>query len=239
MHPLLVPLIIVLGTAASYWVATALRVPAAVPFLNVIPAFPFMVASLRHGRVGEAVGRMLLWAATLAICATTIAVVWTPHAEQLFLGGERYRQEMFTFVSTGHGPEGDIRLFLPQHLLHASAFCALAAVSGSLLAMPLGALLMNYMAYYVGALGAASAHPLKAMVLAWVPWALIRIVSFVILGVVLGGPLLARVGGFPYRLRDQRRWIVIAAAGLLADIFLKWLLAPSWRVMIRAAAGWG
>jgi len=89
-----------------------------------------------------------------------------------------------------------------------------------------------------GALGAASVHPWKAMLLAWVPWAVIRIASFVTLGVVLSGPMLARQDRFPYRLRDQRRWIWLGFAGLLADVVLKWALAPSWREMIRAAAGW-
>jgi hypothetical protein len=76
------------------------------------------------------------------------------------------------------------------------------------------------------------------MVLAWVPWAVIRIAGFVTLGVVLAGPVLGRVLGFTYRLRDQRLWIGLAAAALLADVALKWALAPSWREMIRGAAGW-
>ena len=76
------------------------------------------------------------------------------------------------------------------------------------------------------------------MALAWVPWALIRIVSFVTLGVVLGGPVLGRLLHFEYRLRDQRRWLAWAFAGLAADILLKWALAPWWRGLIRAAAGW-
>jgi hypothetical protein len=67
---------------------------------------------------------------------------------------------------------------------------------------------------------------------------LIRIASFVTLGVILAGPLLGRILGFEYRLRAQRTWIVLAAAGLAVDIVLKWALAPLWREMIRAAAGW-
>ena len=105
--------------------------------------------------------------------------------------------------------------------------------------MPLGAMLMNYMAYYVGALGAASAHPWKAMALAWVPWALIRIAGFVTLGVVLGRP----GAGAPLRLRVPPRATSAAGsrwrgAALLTDVVLKWALAPSWREMIRNAAGW-
>ena len=73
MNPALVPAVIVGGTAASYLVAGLVGVPALVPFLNVAPAFPFMIASLRRGRVAEAVWRMLVWAAALAVCATAIS----------------------------------------------------------------------------------------------------------------------------------------------------------------------
>jgi hypothetical protein len=238
MNPAWVPAVIVGGTALSYLVAMLIGVPALVPFLNVAPAFPFMIASLRRGRVAEAVWRMLVWAAALAVCATTMSYLGPAEAGRLFLRGESYRREMFEFLLTGYGPEGDIRRFLPQHLAHAAVFAALAVATGSLLAMPLGALLMNYMAYYVGALGAASAHPWKAMALAWVPWALIRIAAFVTLGVVLAGPVLGRLFGFDYRLRDQGRWIGLAGGALLTDVVLKWALAPSWREMIRNAAGW-
>jgi hypothetical protein len=216
----------------------AVGVPALVPFFNVVPAFPFMIESLRRGRVGEAVWRMVIWAAALAVCATVLSYLDTAAAGRLFMHGETYRREMFEYLATGQGAEGDPRRFVPVHLAHAAIFCALAILTGATLAMPLGAALMNYMAYYVGALGAGSAQPWKAMLLAWVPWALIRIAAFVTLGVVLGGPLLARLLGFGYRLRAQWRWIGLAGAGLAVDILLKWALAPGWREMIRTAAGW-
>jgi hypothetical protein len=238
MHPALVPAVIVGGTAVSYLIAILIGIPALVPFLNVAPAFPFMIASLGRGRIAEAIWRMLIWAAALAVCATTVSYLSPAEAGSLFLRGESYRREMFEFLRSGYGPEGDIRLFLPQHLAHAAVFCALALATGALLAMPLGALLMNYMAYYVGALGAASAHPWKAMALAWAPWAVVRIAGFVTLGVVLGGPVLGRLFAFEYRLGAQIRWIALAAAALLADVVLKWILAPVWREMIRNAAGW-
>jgi hypothetical protein len=238
MNPALVPAAIVGGTALSYVVALLVNVPALVPFLNAVPAFPFMIASLRRGRVGEAVWRMLIWAAALAVCATVLSYFDTIDSGRLFIRGETYRREMFEYLRTGYGPEGDIRRFLPTHVAHATVFAVLAIATGSLLAMPLGALLMNYMAYYAGALGAASADPWLAMSLAWAPWALVRVASFVMLGVVLGAPVLARLFRFEYRLRDRTRWVGLAAAGLAADVALKWALAPAWREMLRGAAGW-
>ena len=238
MNPALVPAAIVGGTALSYLAAVLVNVPALVPLFNVVPAFPFMVASLRRGRVGEAVWRMAIWAAALAVCATTLSYFDTIDAGRLFVRGETYRLEMFEYLRTGFGPEGNIQQFLPLHLAHAAVFCVLAVATGSLLAMPLGAMMMNYMAYYAGALGAASEDPWLAMALAWAPWAIVRVAAFVTLGVVLGGPVLARVFRFDYRLQAHTRWIGVAAAGLVVDVALKWALAPAWREMLRGAAGW-
>ena len=232
------PVLIVAGSALSYVLGALIGLPVLVPFLNALAAFPFMIDSLRRGDVDEAIVRMLVWAAALGICATTASYLAPTKMSHLFLHGDAYRKEMFLFVLTGQGAEGNIREFLPQHAGHAVLFSALALASGSLLAMPLGAVLMNYMAFYVGVLGAASRKPIAAMVLAWVPWAIIRIASFTMLGVVLAGPLLARGFGFSYRLRDQRRWLGWALAGLVIDVLLKWALAPSWRGLIRSAAGW-
>lgn len=239
VKPTSAPVFIVAGTVLSYAVGLAIGVPWLVPLLNTLPAYPFLIGSLRRRRVDEAVLRMIVWAAALGISATTLSYLAPDSMAQLFVHGEAYRKEMFVFVTTGQGAEGDIRLFLPQHLGHAAAFCVLALATGSLLAMPLGAVLMNYMAFYVGALGATSVHPLAAMALAWVPWALIRIVSFITLGVVLGAPVLGRLFGFEYRLGEQRRWLTWAFTGLVIDILLKWALAPSWRGLILSAAGFG
>ena len=91
MNPALVPAAIVAGTALSYLVAIAIGVPWLVPILNVAPAFPFMVAALRRGQVGDAIWRMLVWAAALAVCATALSYFWTAEAGRLFIRGEATR----------------------------------------------------------------------------------------------------------------------------------------------------
>src|SRR6476620_6990866 len=53
------PVLLVVGTALSYGVASIVGVPALVPVLNTLPAFPFMIGALRRGRVDQAVVRML------------------------------------------------------------------------------------------------------------------------------------------------------------------------------------
>jgi len=76
------------------------------------------------------------------------------------------------------------------------------------------------------------------MVLAWPPWAVIRIASFVAIGVVLSTPLLARVFGFRVNWTSTQTPLAVAAAGLVADVVLKWLLAPAWQpLLLRLVTG--
>ena len=229
---------IVFGTVLSYALGWLIGVPALVPFLNTLASFPFMVAALRRGRVRLAIARMLLWALTLAVCATLLSYRYPAHTDTLFLHGAAYRAEMFAWVLTGHGAESTPSLFLPQQVLHASVFVVLALATGGVLAMPMGAALMNYMGHYVGALAAASARPALTMALGWHPWAVIRIASFVALGVVLSTPLLGRIAHFRVDRRSARAPLTWACAGLVVDVVLKWLLAPTWQRLLLHVVGW-
>ncbi len=231
-------LLIAAGTWVSYGLAWWLAVPLAVPILNTAAAFPFLYAALRAGRLARAVAWMLVWAAAMAVAATAVSY-WAPdEAGRLFLHGAAYRAEMFEWVRTGLGRESNPARFLPQHAWHAGLFALLALASGGLLAMPMGAVLMNYMGAYVGGLAAESSRPLATALLAWSPWALLRVVSFVILGVALAAPLLARVGRSPFEPRRARPWLLAAAGGLVLDVVLKWRLAPLWRRWLSGLVGW-
>ena len=121
---------------------------------------------------------------------------------------------------------------------HAVAFAALTLATGGALAMPMGAVLTNYMGHYVGTLAAMGAHPIALMILGWHPWAIVRIVSFVIIGVVLSVPLLMRLArrhGVRATQPDAgqgRRLLAWALGGLVLDIVLKAALAPAWQRLL-------
>jgi hypothetical protein len=97
---------------------------------------------------------------------------------------------------------------------------------------------MNFMGHYVGTLAAQSAHPVLTILLGWHPWAVIRVISFVTLGVVLSVPVMSRLGRFKVDLQAGRPLVMLASAGLVVDIVLKWLLAPIWQRMLLRAVGW-
>jgi hypothetical protein len=231
-------LLIVLSTLLSYAIGWTIGVPLLLPILNTLASFPFMVLALKRGDLRLAVARMLLWALTMAVAATLLSYARPAQTDTLFLRGESYRAEMFGWVLTGQGAESTPSQFIPQQAGHAVLFSALALVTGGVAAMPMGAVLMNYMGHYVGTLAAASRHPFLTMALGWHPWAVIRVISFVVIGVALSAPLLSRVGSFSVDHRAARRLLAAAAAGLAADIILKALLAPAWQRLLLRVVGW-
>jgi len=230
--------LIVAATVLSYAAGWAIGVPILVPILNTLASYPFMVAALRRGELRLAVGRMLLWALTMGVVATLLSYARPAETGQLFIRASAYRTEMFNWVLTARGSESTPSEFIPQHLGHAALFSALTAASGGALGMPMGAVLMNYMGHYVGTLAETSAHPARTALLAWHPWAVVRIISFVVIGVVLSAPLLSRIVRFRIDWMTSRRLLTFAAAGLVVDIALKALLAPVWQRLLFRSAGW-
>lgn len=229
---------IVAATVASYGLGWAVKSPPLVPVFNLLASYPFMIAALRRGDVRLAIARMFIWAVTMAVCATLIAYARPWDAGHIFANGARYRDEMFAWVMTGRGAESSPSQFIPMHLRDTALFIIVTLVSAGCGGMAMGAALMNYMGTYVGSLAAASTHPVAAAVLGWHPWAVIRIVSFVVIGVVLSVPLLSRIVGFTEDRTEHARLLTWAACGLGVDIVLKAVLAPAWRNLLLRVSGW-
>src|SRR3954466_15362127 len=224
--------LIVLATLLSYCVGWAFGVPVLRPILNTLASFPFMVLALRRGDLRLAVARMLLWALTMGVAATLLSYARPAETGALFLRGESYRAEMFAWVLTGQGAESTPSQFIPQQAGHAVLFSALAVATGGAAGRPVGAVLMNYMGHYVGTLAAAIRRPALTMILGWHPWAVLRVISFVVIGGVLSIPPLSRVTPIPVQRAPARTLLIWAGCGLVADVVLKTLLAPAWQRML-------
>lgn len=229
------------ATCLSYLAGWAIGQPWLVPVFNTLAGYPFMVRAVQHGRLRAAIARMLVWAACMGVCATALAYARPAETGRLFLNAAAYEREMFAWVATGEGAESRPRQFLPQHGAHAAVFAGLSLATGSALSMPFGAVLMNYMGHYVGSLAAHGRSP-WLLLAGWHPWSLVRITSFVILGVVLSGPVLLGLRGSRSRLPgapgEATRWIALALAGLVLDILIKSAAAPVWRRLLSSLAGW-
>ena len=226
-------LIVVLAAVVSYPLGLALGVPWLLPILNAAPAYTAMVILLRRGDRKQAVIVMLAWAAALAVAGTLTFALWPQPPGPLIVHGPEYRDEMFAWIRTGVGSEGSPRAFIPQHALHLAAFVVLSLVTASALSITMGAVLMNYMDFYVASLARAGAPLWAVVLLGWQPWALARVAAFSVLGVVLAQPLLRRVTPGVPPLRASRPLAIAAAALLLADVLLKAVLAPTWGIWLR------
>jgi hypothetical protein len=233
-------LLVLPATVLSYALGWAIGLPVLLPFLNAAVAWWRMAVELSRGQLRRAIAVMLVWALTMGVVSTIMAASgWSrrPDGGELFLRAA-YRDEMFQWVRTGVGAESTPSTFVPRHLGYAAVFTATSAATGGLLSMPMGAVLMNQMGEYVGAMARASAHPFASAVLGWHPWAVVRVIGFVILGVVLSGVVLSRIMRFPYSLRAERRWLQVGAGLLVLDLALKAALAPAWATLLKGLAGW-
>lgn len=217
-----------------------LRNPALFAVLPVLPLTVVYVRAIVAKKPARAAGLALAWA--LALTVSTVATAsWSP---QLVPSGiwhaAAYKDEMLRWIATGVGAEGDIAQFLPRVLVEYVLVLGLAAVSGGTLGLFLGAVLLGYMNGYVGwviANGDPHVSPLVAAFIAWPPWPMARVISFVLAGSAAASwgysRLLDRRGPRP-RLRP----LMIGSLVLLgADILLKVTLAPEWRFFLRALLG--
>jgi len=158
-------------------------------------------------------------AAALALVGTVVFVWWPEPIGRLVLNGPAYKSEMFTWIRTGRGRREHPPL-PPEHLVKLGAFIVVGLGTGSAGALLMGAVLMNYMSYYVAALAKAGVPPWAVTLLGWQPWTIARVAAFATLGVLLAEPLATLV--FPsakekLKAGTPAAYIVAAMSGILAD----------------------
>lgn len=206
----------------------------ALVLLAPLTLYPSFAERVRDRDYGGAWRLGMLWA--LLLSAGVILLVFTlpEAAAERIVEGERYRQEMFSWIATGEGKENEWRQFLPEHLLHLTVFVVLTWLSGGYLGLVLGALLTAYMSYFVGSYAAASGHPLLGSVAAWVPWSVIRVFAFVLFGSLFARPLLVKKV-WPFD-RPEYRLMAVALAGIATDILMKIFLARHYGLFLRQMA---
>jgi hypothetical protein len=207
----------------------------ATPLLAGTAAWAYLVLR-REGPRLRLIGGLLCWAAALA-ASVSLLTAWSPgEAGALIPRGPEYWAEMKPWLWTGEGKEARPAQFVPEHVLHLVAFGLLTLVSGGWLGLVLGAFLLGYMSFYVGQVALLADAPAVGALLAWHPWAVLRVIAFVTIGVSLARLLLERPS-----LREwarEERLPLLAGAGLwIADLLLKTLMAPHWWRVIRAGAG--
>jgi hypothetical protein len=205
------------------------------PLLAPLTLYPVFQARVRERDYFGAWSLGMLWAALLSLGVILLIFQFPDAARAGIFNGEPYRQEMFGWISTGVARENTPSAFIPQHLLHLAAFVVLTWLSGGYLGLVLGAALVAYMSYFVGSYAAASGHPFVGSLAAWVPWSVVRVCAFVLLGSLFARPLLAR-RAWPFE-RWEVRLMLLALSGILADILIKSFFAPGYGLFLRRLAG--
>jgi hypothetical protein len=215
------------------WLGLALRNPYLLPLLQAGLAYPLFFGGVRAGRPGRTVALMLLWAVATSLPVILAARSDAAVLEPAILRGKEYRDEMFAWIRTGAGRESSPAQFLPQHALHFVVFAALAFLTAGAAALAMGAALLDYMNFYVGALLAAAAHPGAVAPYAWPVYAVVRVVGYVVCAAALASLRLSKQE--PDAKRASLCLLAIGFGLVVADALLKALLAPWWRE--RLAAG--
>ena len=204
------------------------------PMLAPLTLYPEFAARVRREEYAGAWRLAIAWALLLFAGVVLLVATRPAAAGATILNGEAYRQEMFSWIATGAGREGDWRAFLPQHLLHFAGFAVLTWTSAGYLGLVLGAVLMDYMSYFVASYAIAAGRPLLGLVAAWVPWSVVRVAAFVLVGTVLARPLLTR-RFWPFAERE-RKLLWLGLAGIAADLLLKAAMAPAYGPFLRSLA---
>lgn len=209
----------------------------ALPLLAPLTLYPSFALRVRERDYFGAWTLGLLWAGLLSL-GVILTVFWLPDAARSGIYyGEPYRQEMFGWIATGEGRENEWRSFVPQHTLHLAVFVLLTWLSAGYLGLVLGAALVGYMSYFVGSYAVvATVHPVLGSIAAWVPWSVVRVLAFVLLGCLFARPLLVR-RVWPFG-RDEVRLMALAASGILMDWLIKAAFAPAYgRFLHQMAPG--
>jgi hypothetical protein len=216
------------------------RAPVLFAALPLAPLLWVYIRAIAARKIRTAVTLALAWTAAVTV-STVAAAAHSPDAVPSGIWHATvYRDEMLQWIATGVGAEGNPALFLPRVLAEYALLLVLAACSAGAIGLFMGSILLGYMNGYVGWVVAhadPSASPLAVALFAWPPWAISRVVSFVLAGTA------AAAYGYP-RIFDRRgprprlKPILVASLVFLAlDIVLKALLAPTWRLFLRGLLG--
>jgi hypothetical protein len=226
----MVPFLVILaGTPLLFRLGLALKHRTLMPVLCALPGYAGYVLGLTESVVLSFCA-VLFWSVLQTALVLSASLKQPEELRNLVLNGESYSQSMFDWIETGDLPEGSPLRVLFYHLRQAVVYCLIALLTGNFGSIVLGCILLNYMNYYVAFLISRSSSPVRALLTGWNFWSIIRVLSFVWIGCILGIPLLSLVIGTP----PLRPILFIpGAVGVGLDILLKIIFSEPWRILIK------
>jgi hypothetical protein len=230
---------LIIGTILTTTASFVFKNPWLMPILGAAVPYPIYLIYIKQEKYRSAFGWVLFWAVCQSLAIGLATVIAPDDAAQAILSGKLYTTEMFHWVKTGEGTEGNIHLFLPIHLRQYVLFSLLSLLSLGSLSLILGTYLLNYMNFYVAQIVSLSHHPWLTLCLAWYPWSILRVIGFIATGealTALGLSFIQQKRGKP-PLLFPRSFLIMGATFVVADIIVKALLAPIWRQFLLKSLG--
>ncbi|HSE40025.1 MAG TPA: hypothetical protein VLH08_04605 [Acidobacteriota bacterium] len=196
------------------------------PLFCSIPACIGYLSGIRTSLL-HAFGVLLLWTFVQSSLVIVTSKKKPDLMKQIIMNAEKYSDSMFQWIETGMLPEGNSSKVIQAHLKQTILYCALAVLSANCAAIFLGCVLLNYMNYYVAQLANRSRNSLNAIFLGWNFWSVIRVLSFLWLGAMLGLPFASHF--FNTKQQFEFLWLLPGIMGIILDLGLKLLFSKWWR----------
>ncbi|QOJ79154.1 hypothetical protein IG193_01445 [Infirmifilum lucidum] len=192
--------------------------------LSVYPGFLRMVSS---NRLSAALVLVYSWVLVSSLLMINSAFTGLVHGG-LVAKGEEYVREMFEWIKTSRGAEGNPSLFFVPKVVEVVVFSLATLLTVGFAGLLMGAYLLDYMNFYVGVLltYAKPGHFLEVALLSWQVYAILRVLGYVMLGTAL-----TRVSWLLVKERrvvveeGVKRLLVYALALIALDFILKGTVA--------------
>ena len=211
-------------------------------FMLLLTAFPFYfayAALIKNREYSNALRMIFLWTFTIAVYGILLTVTLPELATRAIFNSTSYKEEMFTWIETGVGAEGNPAQFIPIHITHFTIFLVTCLISMAMIGILFGAYLMNYMDYYVGMLFLNVKTPsvtsyLTIAAFGWQIWAICRVVGFLFVGTAAAIPLTAYLFKQPQPKDVIKKYFIIGLVFVTVDVILKALLAPIYQPILHS-----
>lgn len=196
--------------------------------LCTIPAYAGYLYGLKNS-LFSAFAALLIWTFIQSSLVIFSSLRSAGKMAGLIFRSETYSKSMFRWIETGILPEGNSIQVIRTHLQQTLIYCALAFITGNLISLIFGCMLLNYMNFYVAQLSARN-KSWKTFVFGWNPWSVVRVVAFLWLGIVLGIPVASYI--LRMKLEFQMIWLIPGVLGIIVDLILKLTISNYWRIKL-------
>ena len=206
---------------------------------TTLPFYFSYIGLIKNQKYSQALKLSFIWAITISITGIVLTIAFPELATKGILNGVKYKSDMFIWIATGIGAEGDPSQFIPIHILHFTIYCVACLISMSLIGLLFGAYMMNYMNYYVGMLFLNIAVPnflsyLTVAAFGWQIWAISRVIGYLFVGLALAIPLTAVIFKQKIPWNVIKKYVLIGLVFIILDIILKATLASFYQQILNA-----